>query len=190
MNNWDLSHYPNPWKRLNSTFIYANPWIHVQEDQVINPSGGEGIYGLVKFKNFAIGIIPIDEFGNTWLVGQYRYALDAYSWEIPMGGGPKHELPIETAKRELKEETGLTAIQWTEIAHLHTSNSVTDEEGWVFVAQDLTQGAPELEPTEDLTVYKLRFDEAIKWVLQGKITDAISVAGIMKLALTRQVFGF
>lgn len=177
----------NPWTTKERTEIYDNPWVTVYEDQVINPSGNDGIYGWVHFKNKAIGIIPLDEAGNTWLVGQYRYTLDEYSWEIPMGGGANQEEPLVSAQRELKEETGLTAKKWTPVMRIHTSNSVTDEEGFIFVAQELIQGETEFEETEQLIVKKLLLSEAIEMVMEGKITDAISVAGILKVA---QLFTF
>lgn len=172
----------NPWKLLSRRAIYDNPWIQVDEDRVINPGGGNSRYGTVRFKNKAIGIIPIDEHGNTWLVGQYRYVPDAYSWEIPMGGSPLGEDILETARRELKEETGLTAEKWTRLMRLHTSNSVTDEEGFVFVAQHLTEGATEFEETEDIRVKKLPLLDAVQMVMDGGITDAISVAGLLRIA--------
>lgn len=172
----------NPWKQISSQEIYQNPWIEVYEDQVINPRGGQGIYGKVLFKNKAIGIIPIDPEGNTWLVGQYRYTLNEYSWEIPMGGGNRAHDPLDSAKRELKEETGLTASTWTKIMRIHTSNSVTDEEGFIYLAQDLEEGETEFDETEDLEIMKLPFSEAVKMVMDGNITDAISVAGILKVA--------
>ncbi|MDN5216603.1 NUDIX hydrolase [Fulvivirgaceae bacterium BMA12] len=170
----------NPWKKLSLKQIYDNPWITVEEYQVVNPRGGNGIYGKVRFKNKAIGIIPIDEGGNTWLVGQYRFTLDEYSWEIPMGGGPLDVPVLESARRELKEETGLTAEKWTKIMRIHTSNSVTDEEGFIFLAQSLTEGSPEFDETEDLKIIKLPFEEVYQMVMEGKITDSLSVAGILK----------
>ena len=172
----------NPWQTLSTKPVYKNPWISVREDQVINPKGGNGIYGVVSFKNKALGIIPLDEENNTWLIGQYRYALNEYSWEIPMGGGRLEKDILESAKRELKEETGFTAEKWTRICRLHTSNSVTDEEGFVFLAQDLTPGETEFEETEDLQLKKLPFSEALEMVMRDEITDAISVAGILKVA--------
>ena len=172
----------NPWKTLSRKQIYDNPWINVEEHQVINPGGGEGIYGKVTFKNKAIGIIPLD-LDYTWLVGQYRYTLDEYSWEIPMGGGPVAIDPLVSAQRELKEETGLTAKRWQNILRIHTSNSITNEEGFVFLAEELTQGETDFEETEaDLKVMKLPFVEALHMVMNGKITDSLSVAGILKVA--------
>ena len=170
----------NPWQTLSSEPVYSNPWISVREDQVINPKGGRGIYGVVHMKNKAIGIIPIDADGNTYLIGQYRYALNEYSWEIPMGGGLIEIDLLESAKRELKEETGFTANRWTNIARLHTSNSVTDEEGFVFLAEDLVAGETEFEETEDLKIKKVLFTEAVRMVMDNQITDCISVAGILK----------
>ncbi len=171
----------NPWKPQSSKKIFENPWLALHEDEVINPGGGISHYGKINFKNIAIGIIPLDENNNTWLVGQYRYVPDCYSWEIPMGGGALNIDPLTSAKRELKEETGLIAHNWQELMKLHTSNSVTDERGLVYVARDLTQGETEFEETEDLLIQKLPLNEAIERVLSGEITDVISVAGLLKL---------
>jgi 8-oxo-dGTP pyrophosphatase MutT (NUDIX family) len=173
----------NPWQTLQSNIVYSNPWIEIRHEDVLNPAGNKGIYGVVSFKNIAIGIIPIDNEGNTWLVGQYRYTLNEYSWEIPMGGGSKNNTVLESAQRELKEETGLIANQWTELMKLHTSNSVTDEVGYVLLAQDLVAGEAEPEETEDLKIKKLPLSEAIAMVMSGEITDAISVAGLLKVAM-------
>ncbi len=170
----------NPWRVLASAVKYQNPWISVREDQVLNPGGGAGIYGVVTMKNKAIGIVPVDADGNTWLVGQYRYPLNEYSWEIPMGGGPVELDVLESAQRELREETGLLAGRWTRIARLHTSNSVTDEEGFVFLAEDLTPGETEPEETEALRLWKLPLAEAVQMALDDRITDGISVAGLLK----------
>lgn len=172
----------NPWKTLSKKPIYENPWIRVEEHQVITPAGKEGIYGKVHFKNRAMAIIPIDYEGYTWLVGQYRYTLDEYSWEIPMGGGPNDLDLLESAKRELKEETGLLANKWTELLKIHTSNSVTDEWGLIYLAENLTQGETEFEETEQLLIKKLPFKEALEMVMSGQITDSISVAGLLKAA--------
>ena len=173
----------NPWKRKKSKLIYQNPWLTLHEDEVSNPGGGLSHYGKINFKNLAIGIIPLDENNNTWLVGQYRYVADCYSWEIPMGGGPLNIEPLLSARRELKEETGLLANDWQELMKLHTSNSVTDERGLVYLARELTQGETEFEETEELLIQKLPLEEAIERVLSGEITDAVSVAGLLKLKL-------
>lgn len=171
------------WELQNSQQIYDNPWLTLAEDKVINPGGGVSHYGKIHFKNIAIGIIPLDENNNTWLVGQYRYVPDCYSWEIPMGGGPLDVNPLESAKRELKEETGLTATHWEELMHLYTSNSVTDERGLIYIAKGLTEGDTEFEETEDLKIVKLPLKEAIQRVMDGEITDSVSVAGLLKLAI-------
>jgi 8-oxo-dGTP pyrophosphatase MutT (NUDIX family) len=176
----------NPWKTLTSKIIYENAWITLRHEDVINPTGNNGIYGVVNFKNIAIGIIPIDSEGNTYLVGQFRYTLNEYSWEIPMGGGSKTHTVLESAQRELKEETGFVAAKWTEIMKLHTSNSITDEVGYVLLAEELTAGEAEPEETEDLQLMKLPLTEAIEMALDGRITDAISVAGLLKVALMKQ----
>jgi 8-oxo-dGDP phosphatase len=179
----------NPWQTLDSKPIYENPWIEVQEHHVINPSGGKGIYGTVFFKNKALGIVPVDEHGNTWLVGQYRYALEEYCWEIPMGGGKIiengdsiEEQLLQAAQRELLEETGLIAEKWTKIARIHTSNSVTNEEGFVFLAEGLSQTESSPEETEKLEVVKVHLSDAVEMVLKDEITDAISMVGILKAA--------
>jgi 8-oxo-dGTP pyrophosphatase MutT (NUDIX family) len=177
----------NKWQTLSGREIYENPWIRVREDQVINPAGGKGIYGVVSFKNKAIGIIPVDEEGNTWLVGQHRYPLDIYSWEIPMGGGPLGEEILTAAKRELKEETGLTAENWELLLTIHTSNSVTDEEGFVFIATGLTQGNTEFDDTEVLNIRKLPLKEAVEMVLRNEITDSLTIAGLLKVAIIKGI---
>jgi 8-oxo-dGTP pyrophosphatase MutT (NUDIX family) len=178
----------NPWTTLSGEEKYSNPWITVTEYQVINPGGGRGIYGKVHFRNKAIGIIPVDHELNTWLVGQYRYTLNEWSWEIPEGGGPMTQSPLDAAKRELLEETGLSASKWTQIMRLHTSNSVTDEEGFIFLAEDVVMGQSEPEETEaDLKVWKLPLRDALQMVLDGQITDALSVMGLLMTARLKKI---
>lgn len=173
----------NPWSTLSSREVYDNKWIQVVEHQVINPAGGQGIYGKVHFKNKAIGIVALDANRYTWLVGQWRYTLNEWSWEIPEGGGPLQDDPLQSAKRELKEETGLVANRWTLMQRVHLSNSVSDEEGFIFLAEELSQQENDLEETEaDLKVWKLPFEEALHMVLDGKITDSLSVTAILKVA--------
>jgi len=167
------------WKKLSSKTIYDNPWMTVVEDRVINPSGGQNDYGYIQFKTRAVAIVPIDDSGDTWLVGQDRYTLGEYSWEVPMGGAPKGEDTLAAAKRELKEETGLHADEWSQVMRLHTSNSITDEEGFVFVAKKLQQGETAFEETENIEVRKLPLAEAVAMAQNGEITDAISVAALL-----------
>jgi len=170
----------NPWQTLNSEIKFDTPWISVTKHDVIDPSGKPALYGTVSFKNLAIGIIPIDNQGNTWIVGQWRYPLKQYSWEIIEGGGPIGIDPIESAKRELKEEAGLEAKKYTLICNMHTSNSVSDEYCFIYLAQDLTEGESEPEDSEDLTIKKIPFSEAYDMVMNGEITDSLSMVGILK----------
>lgn len=173
----------NPWKILSSREVYDNTWIKVTEYGVINPAGGKGIYGKVHFKNLAIGVIVLDVHLNTYLVGQYRFPTDKYSWEIPEGGCPLKMQPLEGAQKELLEETGLIANSWEKILEMDISNSVTDEHAIVYLAYDLEQHKPSPEDTEQLEVRKLPFEEAYLMVEDGTITDAISVAAILKVKL-------
>jgi 8-oxo-dGTP pyrophosphatase MutT (NUDIX family) len=171
------------WKKLGSKIIFDNPWMTVLEDHVINPGGGENQYGHVHFKNIAVAIVPLDENMNTWLVGQDRYTLGEFSWEIPMGGAPADDDPLASARRELKEETGLTARRWSKVMHLHTSNSITDENAYVYIAQGLTEGEPSPEETENIQIRTLPLNDALDMVLHGEITDAISCAALMRVSM-------
>lgn len=173
----------NPWQTLSVRKVYDNPWIQLNHHEVINPGGNEGIYGVVHFKNLAIAVVPLDDQLNTWLVGQYRYTLGKYSWEIPEGGCPVGTPPLQSAQRELIEETGIRARQWTKILEMHISNSVTDELGMVFVARKLEFGAAEPEDTEELRVRKIPFEEALNMVLKGEITDSLSMVSLMRVKL-------
>ena len=171
----------NPWQVLAAKQVYDNKWINVTEYDVINPGGGKGIYGKVHFKNLAIGIVVLDENLNTWLVGQYRFTLSEYSWEIPEGGGALDTDPLDSAKRELLEETGLIAKEWSPILRMHLSNSVSDEHSIIYLARQLEQHTPMPEETEQLVVKKLPFEEAWQMTEKGMITDAMSVAAIQKV---------
>lgn len=173
----------NPWKKLSSQVAYDNPWITVFHEDVLNPNGNPGIYGKVHFKNLAIGIVPIDENGMTWLIGQYRYPLNQYSWEIVEGGGKIGVSPEESARRELKEECGLKCGNLREISRAHLSNSVSDELAILFVATDLTQEDAEPEDTEMLAVKKVPLKQAFEWVEEGKITDSMSVIALQYLKI-------
>lgn len=171
-----------PWRRLSTREVYDNPWIRLRHEQVITPAGTDGIYGVIHFKHRAIGIIPVDDEGYTWLVRQFRYTLNQPLWEIPMGGGKLHEDPLAAAQRELAEETGLRASRWREIMRVHVSKSVTDEEGVIYLARGLSAGESRLEHSEaDLEVLRLPLREAVQWVMDGRITDVISCAGLLKV---------
>ncbi len=181
-----MNNHKNPWTILSSHMVYDNPWISLTEFKVINPSGGNGIYGKVHFKNVAVGVIPFDSDWNTWLVGQYRFPLEQYSWEIPEGGGSSDEDSLDAAKRELLEETGLVANEWIKICTLHLSNSVSDEMSVIYMARELEQKSSAPEDTEQLCVKKLPFDEVVRMQEAGEITDAMSVAAIQQIRLMFQ----
>lgn len=173
----------NPWKTLSSEPKYTNPWIDVTEAKVMNAAGSPGIYGTVHFKNFAVGVLALDGERNTWLVGQWRYPLNTYSWEIPEGGGALDVDPLETAQRELREETGLSAGRWEKLFEMHLSNSVTDEKAIVYIATDLTAGDAAPEEDEVLALRKIPFDDAYAMAVRGEITDAISVAALFRMRI-------
>lgn len=173
----------NPWQLKTSRVAYENPWLRLEHHEVITPGGQDGIYGKVHFKNQAVGVVPLDATGYTYLVGQWRYPLGAYHWEIPEGGCPLGTDPLATAKRELKEETGLVAEDWTRLLDFHLSNSVTDEYGIVYLAKGLTQEIAEPEDTEELKIVRLPLQEAIRMVLEGEIQDAVSIMALQRVAL-------
>jgi 8-oxo-dGTP pyrophosphatase MutT (NUDIX family) len=175
----------NPWTTLTSRPVYENPWIKVREDQVIHPDGTRGIYGVVHYKHRAVGVLPVDEEGRVWLVGQYRYPLGVYSWEIPEGGGRGDETPEDTALRELREETGLIADKLERIATAHLSNSVSDELAYVFRATDLRSGPSAPEGTERLAVRLVAWDDAWAMLRRGEITDSMSVIALLHEAVRR-----
>lgn len=176
-----MSEQDNPWTRLSAKIVYENPWIRVEDHAVLDPSGRPGQYGKVCFKARAIAVLPLDEEGCTTLVGQYRYTLDEYSWELPMGGADPHETPQEAGERELREETGLSARHWQQLMRIHTSNSVTDEVAHVFLARDLSQGETAHDSTEQLKIARVPLAEARDRVLRGEITDALSIAAILRV---------
>ena len=174
-----------PWTRLSRRVAYENGWIVVWHDEVTRPDGSAGIYGVVHFRNAASGVVVLDEADRVLLVGQHRYTLDAYSWEIPEGGVGPDESPLDGIRRELREETGVEATEWTEIAIYALSNSITDERGLVWLATGLSHGTARPEPTEDLAVRWVPFDEALAMTTDGRISDAVSIMGIQRVALRR-----
>ena len=171
------------WKTHSVEQRYDNPWITVSHREVTAPTNKAGIYGHVHFKNKAIGIIPIDADGYTWLVGQARYTLQTYAWEIPEGGAPHGESVLAAAQRELQEETGVRAKRWTSLLKLHTSNSVTDEVAFAFVAQDLYAGKTAPDDTEELTLTRVHLQDAINMAMDGTISDGLAMASLLKVEL-------
>ena len=174
-----------PWRRLSRRSAYANPWLELLHDEVLRPDGSPGIYGVVHLRNAAVGVVVLDEAERVLLVGQHRYTLDAYSWEIPEGGVPFDEDLLDGAKRELREETGFEAAEWRLLFRFSMSNSVTDEVGAIFLATGLTPGEAMPEPSEDLAVRWVTLDEAIAMIDAGELTDVMSVAGLARVALER-----
>ncbi|MBA3768064.1 MAG: NUDIX hydrolase [Acidobacteria bacterium] len=168
----------NPWRTLKTREVYDNNWIRVREDEVIRPDGEHGIYGGVHYKNIAVGVLAIED-ESIFLVGQYRYVLDQYSWEIPEGGCPEGEDILCAARRELEEETGLLAAKWELMGRAYLSNSVTDELAVWFLATELTQGEHHPDGTEQLNVRRVPFADALRMALAGEITDALSLLAIM-----------
>jgi 8-oxo-dGTP pyrophosphatase MutT (NUDIX family) len=179
----DNQEHKNPWTTLSSESVYESPWIGLTKNNVLNPNGNPATYSVVHFKNLAIGILPLDKDYNTYIVGQFRYPINQYSWEMPEGGGHLDVPPLQSAKRELHEETGIKAGKWTKIQEMHLSNSVSDEFCILYVAQDLSYGEAEPEDDEKLEVRKLHFDELYKMVQNGEVTDSMTVAGVLKAKL-------
>ncbi|MCK5824105.1 MAG: NUDIX hydrolase [Ichthyobacteriaceae bacterium] len=176
----NINELHNPWEVLENKRVYENPWIAIEDNKVLNPSGGVGIYGKVFFKNKAIGILVLDEDYNTWMVGQYRFPIEKYSWEIPEGGGPHESSYLDSAKRELKEETGIIAQKWTHLLEMDISNSVTNEASVTYIAQGLSFGESEPEEVEQLVIKKMPFTKVYNMVMNGEIRDSITVASVLK----------
>jgi 8-oxo-dGTP pyrophosphatase MutT (NUDIX family) len=174
-----------PWRRRSRREAYANPWMTVWHDEVDRPDGGPGIYGVVHFANLAVGVVVLDDEDRVLLVGQHRYTIDAYSWEIPEGGVPDGESAIDGARRELREETGVDADGWRKLVDVHLSNSISDEAGVLFVAHARQHGVASPDATEDLTIRWVPFDAALTMVRMGEITDALTILGLQALALER-----
>jgi 8-oxo-dGTP pyrophosphatase MutT (NUDIX family) len=174
-----------PWLRRSRRIAYENDWITIWHDEVTRPDGEPGVYGIVHFANLAVGVIAVDEDDRVLLVGQHRYALDEYSWEIPEGGVPPGESALEGARRELREETGVEASDWTELARSHLSNSVSDELAILYLARGLTTGVATPDGTEALDVRWLPFDDVLAMTLDGRITDALTVLAVQRVALDR-----
>jgi 8-oxo-dGTP pyrophosphatase MutT (NUDIX family) len=175
----------NPWRRVSRRVAYENPWIEVFHDDVVRPDGQPGIYGVVHFRHLALGVAPLDAAGRVLLVGQFRYPLDHYSWEIPEGGGDLDEEPIAAARRELEEETGYVGGKWRELCRAELSNSITDDVTILFVATGLEAGPAAPEGTEQLQLRWVPFDEAMAMIVRGEIADAMTILALQQLALER-----
>lgn len=170
----------NPWTILSSEIKYDNPWIQIEEHQVLTPAGNSSIYGEVHFKNMAVAIVPLDENYNTYIIGQYRFPMKTFEWEVPEGGCPKGETPLETAKRELREEVGMIANDFQLIQELQMSNCTTDELGYIFVAKGLEFVGTDHEETEVLTIKKIPFVDLFEMAMNGEIRDNLSLTAIYK----------
>lgn len=177
--------FENPWETLSSKLLHATPWIKVYEHHVINPAGKPDIYTTVNFNNVAVGIIALNDSDEIVLVGQYRFPVQHYSWEIPEGGGARDELPLVSAQRELQEETGFIAQNWELLAEMDVSNSVSNEHAYIYLATDLQKGDANPDEAELLEVITIPFEKAFDWAMTGKIQDSISLVGILKLAARR-----
>ncbi|WP_300390524.1 NUDIX hydrolase [Henriciella sp.] len=173
-----------PWHVHATELSFENPWIRVETSDVTHPNGEPGIYGVVRYANLAIGVLPVDRDGFTWLVGQHRFPFDTYSWELPEGGGPKDVAPLDSARRELKEETGLSADHWHEIGSWHLSNSVSDERAIGYIAWGLSEGQAMPEASEDLDVRRVSITDLEAMCLNGEITDSFTVLMVLT-ALSR-----
>jgi 8-oxo-dGTP pyrophosphatase MutT (NUDIX family) len=174
-----------PWLRHSRRVGYENSWITIWHDEVTRPDGAPGVYGVVHFANLAAGVLALDDADQVLLVGQHRYALDAYSWEIPEGGVPAGESALDGARRELLEETGVEATEWRELARVHLSNSVSDELAVLFVASGLSHGDATPDGTEQLAIRWLPFTEVLAMTLDGRISDAMTVVAVERMALLR-----
>ena len=181
----ELAERVGPWTRRSRRVAYDNPWITVWHDEVARPDGSQGIYGVVHFANVAVGVVVLDADDRVLLVGQHRYTHDAYSWELPEGGVPPGESPLDGARRELGEETGVEADGWREVVTFDLSNSISDESGVIFAARLTRQGTASPEPSEDLAIRWLPFDEALAMITDGRITDAMTIMGLQRVALDR-----
>jgi 8-oxo-dGTP pyrophosphatase MutT (NUDIX family) len=181
----DVANRIGPWTRRSRTVAYENPWITVWHDEVDQPDGSPGIYGVVHFSGLAVGAVVLDDEDRVLLVGQHRYTLHAYSWELPEGSVPFDESPLDGARRELREETGVEADDWRELLRFDLSNSITDETGVLFAARAVRHGEPDPDPTEELVTRWLPFDDALAMTTEGGITDALTIMGLQRMALDR-----
>jgi 8-oxo-dGTP pyrophosphatase MutT (NUDIX family) len=177
--DWMVSH-GQPWSVVRQRTVYDNPWLTLAEYDAIAPTGKPALYGVVRFKNLALAILPLHEDGTVTLVGQHRFAIPGYSWELPEGGGPLGVDPLESARRELREEAGLEAADWREVLKFQLSNSITDEVGHGYLATGLTPVPPAPDETEALALARVPFREALDLALAGEIVDVMTVAMLLR----------
>jgi 8-oxo-dGTP pyrophosphatase MutT (NUDIX family) len=170
----------NPWVTRSSRIVLSNPWFRLRTDEVIRPDGKRGEYHTV-LAPAAVGVVPCFDDGSILLVGQYRYSISRYSWEIPEGGGKPGEKPIQTARRELREETGYRAARFRSLGIFHTSNCFTNETAYLFSARNLTPGKPRPDATEELATRRLPFEEAYTMAVEGEITDSLTIVALFRL---------
>jgi len=185
----ELAERIGPWTRRSRRIAYTNPWITVWHDDVAQPDGSPGIYGVVHFENLAAGVVVLDDSDRVLLVGQHRYTFDAYSWELPEGGVPAGEAALDGARRELLEETGVEADGWRELVRFELSNSITDEAGVIFAARARSVGEAHPDPSEELVTRWISFDEGLAMIADGQIRDAMTILGLQALALERMAAG-
>jgi 8-oxo-dGTP pyrophosphatase MutT (NUDIX family) len=177
-----------PWTVVETREVYRNAWVRVREDQVLRPNGTPGIYGVIEC-GLAVGVVPLGDDGRVHLVGQYRYPTGEYSWEVPTGTADRSESggrsdvvesPLAAAKRELEEETGLRAAQWTWLGRVQVSNSVTDQVGVLYLAEGLTAGEARPDETEELAVHAVPFADAVTMAVSGEVSDAFSALALLR----------
>jgi 8-oxo-dGTP pyrophosphatase MutT (NUDIX family) len=177
--DWMTPH-GRPWRSRASRLVYDNPWISLSEHDAEAPTGHRAPYGVLHFKNLAIAVLPLHDDGTITLVGQHRLPHAGYSWEIPEGGAPLGEEPLDGARRELREEAGLEAAQWREVLRVEMSNSVTDETGVGFIAIGLSEVAAEPDETESFALARIPFRAALDLAVTGALADMLTVAMLLR----------
>jgi 8-oxo-dGTP pyrophosphatase MutT (NUDIX family) len=178
--------YQNPWKTLSSRTAYENAWLRVREDQVTRPDGQPGIYGVVEIRP-SVGIVALNERDEVVLVGQWRYTVNRYSWEIPRGGSRADEVDVQrAAERELAEEAGVIATHWQSMGTVDVGNGVLDDVQSLYLATGLAATSTNFDPEEDISIVWKPFEEAVRMALNGTMTEVCSIAAILKLAMLRQ----
>lgn len=186
--SWDEG--GNPWIVKGVTHAFENDWFRIDEHDVIRPDGEKGYYGVIRIRRLAVGVLPIDADGRVHLVGQWRFPLARYSWEMPEGGAEPGEDARACAERELAEETGLRAAGWMQVLEMDLSNSLTDERAVMFIATGLRAGEAAPDETEVLKTRSAHFLDVLARVADGRIRDAMTVATVLRahhMAVTGQL---